>query len=67
MIFNDDTARINANHYRKLYPEVRRGAGAVVMGSPCLIFGNDDFGGDARTRHEVELVKEYLSADGFLL
>ena len=64
MKFDDDNARANANEYQRRDNGVVRGAGTVMFGYPCLVFGKDDYAHDSRARLEVALLRTELRRHG---
>jgi hypothetical protein len=63
-VWDDLQARHNANAYRNRPSEGVRGAGTILFGYPCFVYGRDDYSNDARARHEVALLREHLDRVG---
>jgi hypothetical protein len=61
-MFDDDMAKQNANLYQRIHRTAARGAATVIMGYPCMAFGNDDYAGDTRSRREVQLLRQHVLA-----
>lgn len=60
----DAEAKRAANHFRENHHEAHRGAMPWQTLGVCVVFGNDSYRTDERTRFEVELVRQVLTREG---